>query len=68
MTRREPPASDGQDTRDDRIRAQRSSRCGEDVLEDDLSYRSSAPMIGIDTPKPGILDHTPSPLTERLWG
>jgi hypothetical protein len=31
---------------------QRSSWCGEDVLEDDLSYRSSAPMIGTDTPTP----------------
>jgi hypothetical protein len=37
----------------------------EAVLEDDLSYRSSAPTSGTDTPNK-ILDRKPDPLTERL--
>jgi hypothetical protein len=43
MTEREPATRHPPDTGDDRIRTQRSSWCGEGVLEDDLSYRSSAP-------------------------
>lgn len=41
---------------------------GEDVLEDDLSYRSSAPITSTDTPSIKILDHTRQPLTTRLCG
>jgi hypothetical protein len=41
---------------------------GEDVLEDDLSYRSSAPITGTDTPETDVLDHTSRPQTERLCG
>jgi hypothetical protein len=49
MPRGEPASSDRDDTRDDRIDRQRSSR-EEDVLEDDLSYRSSAAYTSTDTP------------------